>query len=353
MGSPKPWPTPWPEPTRPGRDEPDWPSELPGDPGPREQPDTPVRLPEDVYAQPCSSVTWGVTHPCNLRCTHCYDVVGFDRVDLTTSEALTVIDRLVAVGITFIAFSGGEPLLRKDLFKLLQYCSDANISFSIRSNGTRISPTTAQRLAELGTTVVGISLDGATQATHDQVRGAGAFRAALSGIKALVASGVRVNIEYVLSRRNVDECLLAVALAESLHVNELNFSAIQPQGRARELSTDLLDYELWRNVTARLHRASKRAGIPVSPSCALLGECVACIEPNVTCDGWVTPCYLSSHKLFNLLSTPPNEVRERLRKARPSYLDVCGRRSFLAPGTDGVPPKQLIQISGLKADISY
>jgi MoaA/NifB/PqqE/SkfB family radical SAM enzyme len=333
MGAPKPWPTAWPEPIIDHDDEETWP-DSDSDSEREITDDTPgvsVPLPEDSCLGALASVTWGVTHPCNLRCVHCYDALDIRRTDLTTTEAISVLDRLAALGVRFIAFSGGEPLLRKDLFQLLRHCNARHIEFSLRSNATRITPEIARVLADLGTTVVGVSLDGATAATHDDMRGAGAYARALAGIRALTSAGVRVNLEYVLSQRNAHESEAAIRLGEELGAGELNFSAMQPQGRARHLMADMLTHDLWRDVTTRLYRASKVSRIPIGPSCALLGTCVACVEPNVTCDGWVTGCYLSSAKLFHLLRTPVEDVPRLLREARAASLDVCGRRRFMTP----------------------
>jgi len=152
------------------------------------------------------------------------------------------------------------------------------------------------------------------------------------GIKELLAAGIRVNIEVVLSRRNAPECLEFVQLAENLGVQEINFSALAPQGRSEQLlREDLLDYDLWRELTTTLYKASVTANVSVSPSCALTGSCWSCVEPNITCDGWVTPCYLSKQKLFHILDTPTEEVKKRLQENRPATLNICGRECWIGP----------------------
>ena len=333
MGGPKPWPTRWPEPSRmpynpdtmveePLRD-PDY--EIEKDPQ-----EPPHRLPEN-YLTPYA-MTWGITHPCNLRCTHCYDVVPHKRTDLTTDQALQVIERLDHIGITFLVFSGGEPLLRKDLFGLMAECRKRGIEIGMRSNGTMVNAKIAHRLAELELAVAGISLDGDTEESHDAIRGRGSFQKTLAGVKALLDVGIRVNIEVVLSRSNAEASLQFVQLAETWGVTEVNFSAIAPQGRAQHLNHDLLDHTLWYDLNQKLYNASLRANVIVSPSCALIGPCWACIEPNITCDGWVTPCYLSQHRLFHILETSPEETLERLQHLRPETVDICGRNQWLTPG---------------------
>lgn len=332
MGAPKPWPTRWPEPDYYPFDdddyfeEPDY--EIEDDPQEESYP-----LPEERI----QSVTWGVTHPCNLRCVHCYDVVDYRRQDLNTVDALDVIQRLAWVGVGFVVFSGGEPLLRKDLFDLMLACQSAGMKFGMRSNATLVTQETAGILRQLGLAVIGVSLDGATAETHDAVRGPGSFQKTMQGIALLRAADIPMNIEVVLSRRNVHQSLACVELAEQLGVQEINFSALTPQGRGAWLREDYLDYPTWREVTTSLYQASQTSKMTVSPACALVGACVACIEPNITCDGWVTPCYLSKRRLFHLLETPVEEFIPRLRQARLGNLDVCGRPKWTAVKAAHVP----------------
>lgn len=329
MGAPRPWPTRWPEP-----------SELPSfepDDEPAEKPDydieespeePPYWLPEERLVP--YLVTWGVTPVCNLHCTTCYDVVDYKRESLTTQEATAVIDRLAEVGISFIVFAGGEPLLRKDLFSLLAHCRTRNIGIGLRSNGILITTAVARQLAELQLAVAGVSLDGATEQSHDLIRGSGSFQRTITGIQELLAANIRVNLEVVLSRRNADEYLEFVRLAESLGVQEINFSALASQGRAQELmNQDVLDRDLWLQLTAKLYQISLTSNVTVSPSCALTGTCKSCVEPNITCDGWVTACYLSKRKLFHILDTPPEKVKALLQENRQSTLNICGRERWI------------------------
>ena len=135
MGFPKPWPTEWPDPNQ----DPDrgwqYPEKEPTcGPDPEEEP---AEMPE--LRMTFQSVTWAVNHACYLRCTHCYDAVSFRRVDLGTDEALELIHRLGSAGVRYIAFSGGEAFLRRDLLRLMEECTKRGIGFGARSNGTLIS----------------------------------------------------------------------------------------------------------------------------------------------------------------------------------------------------------------------
>lgn len=126
--------------------------------------------------------------------------MDYQRHSLNTADALSVIDHLAKVGISFIVFAGGEPLIRNDLFELMAHCRIHNIGIGLRSNGILITTQVAHRLAELELAVAGVSLDGATEQSHDAIPGPGSFQKTIAGIKELLAAERRVNIEVVLSR---------------------------------------------------------------------------------------------------------------------------------------------------------
>jgi MoaA/NifB/PqqE/SkfB family radical SAM enzyme len=352
MGAPKPWPTRWPEPYRLPLPEDDDEVRRPVRETDREiqvdPHEVPLRLPEDLLRP--YSVTWGVTHRCNLRCDHCYDAATRERIELPTARAVEVVDRLGEMGLTFIAFSGGEPLLYQHLFQLMEYCCSKGMGIALRSNGTLITRDTACRLADLGVQVVGVSVDGVTEATHELVRGQGTYRRMRDGVQALLAHGIRVNLEVVLRRRNVEQALEFIALAENWGVDEVNFAAIMPQGRGAELQNELLSHSAWKSITAKLIRASKTSSVAVSPSCTLLGDCWACLEPNVTCDGWVTPCYLSGLRLFHVLDTDPARALARLKERRLCTISSCGRLPWSGLETRVGQPIQLVPASASHAE---
>ena len=322
MGAPRPWPTHWPEP---GQDNPFFePDDGPGEGAPKpdyvieEDPlEDPHTLPEERLV--FDAVTWGVTGRCNLRCMHCYDAVTCARRDMDTAAALAVIERLMAVGVRYVVFSGGEPLLRPDLPVLLRACQDRLVGTALRSNGTLITPEKARLLADCGVQVAGISLDGATAEVHEVVRGPGSFARTLAGAAALRDAGLRVMLEVVLSRRNAHQALDFVALGERLGVAEINFAALAPVGRAADRPEDCLDPVLWMRLCRDLYAASQTAAVAVSPACSLVGTCVAGQQLHITCDGWVQPCYLSSERLFHIFDAWRSPARR----------DVCGRALWL------------------------
>ena len=138
-------------------------------------------------------VVWNVTRQCNLKCVHCYAHAkatgGHD--ELTTQEGKTLIDDLANFGVPVLLFSGGEPLVRKDLPDLAAYAVKKGMRAVISTNGTLISAETARVLKYIGLSYVGISLDG-MQEINDRFRGVqGAYQAALDGITNCQEAGIR------------------------------------------------------------------------------------------------------------------------------------------------------------------
>ena len=138
-------------------------------------------------------VVWNMTNRCNLRCKHCY-IHAEDRNyedELTTAEAEALIRDLSASKTPVLLFSGGEPLLRPDLFHLGKMASEAGLRPVISTNGTLIDDEAARKIKQSGFQYVGISIDGAPE-THDVFRDKpGAFAEALRGVHACKALGIK------------------------------------------------------------------------------------------------------------------------------------------------------------------
>ncbi len=137
-------------------------------------------------------VVWDYTHCCNLRCQHCYeDSDGtFLPDELTTEEAKKIIDEFARAGVVALAFSGGEPLMRKDFFEVARYAADKDFYVTMASNGTLITPEVAKKIKEAGVDYIEISLDG-FEKEHDKLRRVlGAWKKACQGIRNCVAAGL-------------------------------------------------------------------------------------------------------------------------------------------------------------------
>ncbi|MGO9245492.1 MAG: radical SAM protein [Verrucomicrobiia bacterium] len=149
-------------------------------------------------------VVWNVTRTCNLRCVHCYSDSYAQKYpgELTHDEALRVIDDLAVFQVPAVLFSGGEPLTRPDLFDLMGYAVGKGLRLTLSTNGTLLDEAAAKKLKELGTTYVGISLDGIGE-TNDIFRGKkGAFEGAVRGMRNCRAVDQKVGLRLTLTRRN-------------------------------------------------------------------------------------------------------------------------------------------------------
>lgn len=190
-------------------------------------------------------VVWNSTKACNLRCIHCYYTARAqpDPDELTTAEAKAMIDDLAAFGAPVLLFSGGEPLLREDLFELGAYAVERGLRTVISTNGTLIDRWSAARIKEAGFSYVGISLDGIGE-TNDRFRGVrGAFDTALTGIRVCTEVGVRTGLRLTLNRHNYDDLSAIFDLLEEEDIRWACFYHLVYAGRGARIQDDVLTLE--------------------------------------------------------------------------------------------------------------
>ncbi len=180
-------------------------------------------------------VVWDFTYACNLKCKHCYASAGVPLADeLSTEEALALVDKLAKWGVTILAFSGGEPLVRRDFYQVARRAAVHGMYVAVATNGTLITKEVAKRLKEAGVQYLQISLDGATPETHDRFRGIpGVFEKTIEGIKNAVAEGFFVNIATTATKENYKEIPDIIDLCEELGVNWFMMYNFVPTGRGR------------------------------------------------------------------------------------------------------------------------
>jgi 12,18-didecarboxysiroheme deacetylase len=211
-------------------------------------------------------VVWNVTRRCNLKCVHCYahaKDIAFDN-ELTTDQGKELIDDLSTFGSPVMLFSGGEPLVRKDLPELAAYAVEKGMRAVISTNGTLITPKMARTLKEIGLSYVGISLDG-MQEINDRFRGVkGAFRSALEGIKNSQDAGIKVGLRFTVNKFNVEEIPKIFKLLEEMDIPRVCFYHLVYAGRGTEMIKEDLSHEGTRaaldliiDETKRLHAAGK------------------------------------------------------------------------------------------------
>ncbi len=190
-------------------------------------------------------VVWNITRRCNLKCVHCYahaKNVAFDN-ELTTDEGKAVIDDLAAFGVPVLLFSGGEPLMRKDMTELAAYAVKKGMRAVISTNGTLIPTDTAKKLKDIGLSYVGVSLDG-MEKIHDRFRGVkGAFKAAMKGIENCQKQGIKVGLRFTINRFNVNEIPAVFDLLEEKNIPRICFYHLVYAGRGSGLVKDDLTHE--------------------------------------------------------------------------------------------------------------
>ena len=188
-----------------------------------------------VHGRPV--VVWNVTRRCNLLCTHCYTASTERRApgELTTEEAKGVVEDLAAFRVPAILFSGGEPLLREDVFALMARAASLGVPPVLSSNGTLLTEGAVANLLNAGVSRVGISIDG-MESTNDRFRGRPkAFQRAVAGIRRCLAAGMRVSLRFTMTRHNVDELDDVFALVEQEGVQRLCIYHLAYAGRGRRL----------------------------------------------------------------------------------------------------------------------
>ncbi|MBS7631303.1 radical SAM protein [Candidatus Bathyarchaeota archaeon] len=201
-------------------------------------------------------VVWNFTNACNLSCKHCYQRADKPSADeLSTAEAKSIIDQLDELNVSSIAFSGGEPLMRRDFFEVAGYAAGKGLYVSVATNGTMLTEKNVERLRQSGVSYVEVSIDGASSDTHDSFRGTrGAFNRTIDGIRKAVNAGLFTGIATVSTRKNLYEIPEIVKLANGLGVGRLIVFNFIPTGRGEEIVDIDLSPEQRENLLKYLYK---------------------------------------------------------------------------------------------------
>ncbi|MEM2901353.1 MAG: radical SAM protein [Candidatus Bathyarchaeia archaeon] len=182
-------------------------------------------------------VVWNFTNACNLMCKHCYQSAGVKAPDeLTLEEKLDVVRQLSDAGVVAIAFSGGEPLVSPDFFKVAKEASDLGLYLAVATNGTLLSKEMVKRLKDVNVGYMEVSLDSARPGVHDEFRGVkGAWKRTVEGIRNLAGSGIYTVVATTITRMNVGEVEDIIALTEKLGAQRFTHFNFIPTGRGKNL----------------------------------------------------------------------------------------------------------------------
>jgi heme d1 biosynthesis radical SAM protein NirJ len=199
------------------------------------------RAPRRAAGTPSGPVViWNLVRRCNLTCRHCYSI-STDKDfpgELSTDEILAVMNDLRAFGVPVLILSGGEPLLRPDLFSIAARAKAMGFYVGLSSNGTLIDAPMADRIAQAAFDYVGVSLDG-LRATHDRFRGQeGAFDLSLAGLRLCRDRGVRVGARYTMTEDNAQDLPALLRLLDAEGIDKFYFSHLNYAGRGNKHRAD-------------------------------------------------------------------------------------------------------------------
>jgi len=193
-------------------------------------PDGPVRQP------PGPVVIWNLIRRCNLTCKHCYSISGdvdFPN-ELSTVEVFSVMDDLKAFRVPVLILSGGEPLMRRDIFDISERAKAMRFYVGLSSNGTLVDAAMADRIRDIGYDYVGISLDGIGD-THDRFRRkAGSYQQSLNGLRLLRDRGIKVGVRFTMTEDNAAELLRLLDLVEQEGFPKFYLSHLVYAGRGNK-----------------------------------------------------------------------------------------------------------------------
>lgn len=185
-------------------------------------------------------LTWELTYACNLSCSHCLSSSGRrDPRELSTAECKSVIDELERMQVFYVNIGGGEPTVRPDFWELVDYATAHNVGVKFSTNGIKITPEIARRLAASDYVDVQISLDGATQEVNDHVRGPGSYDTAMRAMRNLADAGFTgFKISVVCTRENIGQLDEFKEIADQFGA-QLRLTRLRPSGRGADVWDEL------------------------------------------------------------------------------------------------------------------
>jgi AdoMet-dependent heme synthase len=295
-------------------------------------------------------ISWNTTNRCNMHCKHCYRDAGEEyKEELNTEEAKNLIKEIAKAGFRILIFSGGEPLMRPDIFDLVEYASKHKLRPVFGSNGTLITREIANRLKAAGTMGIGISLDSLDIIKHNSFRGFdNAWEEAVKGMKNCKEAGLNFQIHTTVMDWNYEEILDITNFAVKLGAAAHHIFFIVPTGRAVSMKGEFIDPYQYEELLKNIVTKQKEVSIEVKPTCApqfmrianemdvklrftkgcLAGISYCIISPK----GDVQPCAYLNLPIDNIRNKPfseiweKNEILNRLRTME--YSGKCGSCSY-------------------------
>jgi len=185
-------------------------------------------------------LTWELTYACNLACVHCLSSSGRrDPRELSFDECVGIVDELERMQVFYVNIGGGEPTVRRDFWELLDYATAHHVGVKFSTNGSRITPQVAHRLAASDYVDVQVSIDGATAEVNDRVRGQGSYDTAVRAMERLAAAGFEgFKLSVVITRENAGQLDTFKVIADR-YAAQLRLTRLRPSGRGVDVWDEL------------------------------------------------------------------------------------------------------------------
>ncbi|HRY12245.1 MAG TPA: putative heme d1 biosynthesis radical SAM protein NirJ2 [Syntrophomonadaceae bacterium] len=291
-------------------------------------------------------VSWNTTNQCNMFCDHCYRDAGVRSQDeLSTAQARRLIEEIKKAGFQIMIFSGGEPLMRSDIYELASFATGLGLRAVMGTNGSLITAEVARKIKEAGFMAAGVSLDSLDPAKNNAFRKLDdAYQLTVEGMRNLKEAGVPFQIHTTVMDWNVSELEAITDFAIEIGAMAHHIFFLVPTGRAVNIEDEALKVVEYEKTLARVMEKQRTVPIEIKPTCApqfirvadkkgvplrfskgcLAGISYCIISPT----GDVQPCAYLDMRLGNVKEQPfdkiwrENEVLQRLRTLE--YQGKCG-----------------------------
>lgn len=313
-----------------------------------------------------SLISWNLTKKCNLRCPHCYLEAGKKaEYELSTQECLGLVEEMKQLGTEMLILTGGEPLLRKDIFEIAQHASGQGIWVVMGTNGVLVTEKVAQKMIECGVKGVAISLDSIEAEKHNQFRGGpNSWEYSVRALKTCRAAGLQVLVQTTVMESNYDEIPQLIEFTRELGAWSFNLYFLVQTGRGQQMNdlsprrthamlenlVELQDRYRPMLVRSKCAPQFKQIAYAMGQGGLESGGCMAGTEYcRITPEGNVTPCpYMPvvagnvlEQRLTDIWHTSPvfQELRDldqlQGRCGRCEFKELCGGcrcRAYAASG---------------------
>lgn len=216
-------------------------------------------------------ISWNTTKRCNLYCKHCYRESGPEKMDneLSTEEGKKLLDQMVKAGMRVIVLSGGEPMLRDDIFEIIDHAKSIGMTVLMGSNGTLITKEKAEELKSSGLSAIAISIDSLDPEKHNNFRGSDtAFQKAMEGANNCLAAGIKVQLNCTVTKENLDEIEEIADFASKLGASSSHMLFLVDTGRGKEIKEASIDIEEYKKAINRIIDKDLELDILLKPTCA-------------------------------------------------------------------------------------